>query len=337
MNSIVVAFGLGLGTLLLGSVCWTYMTKNLFGLGGAVLSTFGLILAGMSVWNTVDVSVTASGITAKLDSRLAKIEEGVAQTGQRTEAVSQQLGEINSKIETIDKKLRFSASEDVDSSKLNKLAQAASGFQEYLKRIGYKDAHPGLQIDVSITDSDSTESYYNPNTSRIFINKNLVNHPDALFKEYMHDVLYSGIDRDKSLKHWEDVITWVDIEFALVDYFPASFLNSSAVYMDVDSWDLTAALKFENCGSDHCGHKCRRITCERERPWAATFWDIRTKLGSNAFDPLLLSAWIQLRPEEVGTGDGAPLVERLMKADQGRNAEAIRESFTRHGLEVAKL
>jgi hypothetical protein len=346
MSNIVIAFGLGLGTLLLGSVCWAYVTKHFFGLGGAVLSTFGLILVGMSVWNTVDVSVTGSGITAKLDSRLEKIEAGVAQAGQRTEAVTKQVGELSSKIESIDNKIVFIAQAGVDPSKMKKLAQVLPGYREYLKRIGYKDLHPDEQVKVMIWQNETTASYYDPSKSLIFINRDLIDHPDVLLSTYMYSVLYSGTDAGKYLPHSDEVLTWIDIGRALTDYFPASYLDSSAVYMDVDSWDLTDPLRFEGtrqpsqAGSNE--YKCepkknRQGNCERNRPWTAAFWEIRAKLGRDVFDPLLFSGWFQLRPEEVDSGNGAPFVKKLMEADQGRHSEAIREIFARRGLEVAKL
>jgi hypothetical protein len=141
-------------------------------------------------------------------------------------------------------------------------------------------------------------------------------------------VLYYHIDENK-YKNWDDVSTWIVLEFSLQKYLPRSFMNSSAVYMgDKDSWDLQNTVKFGHTGP------CRNLACERDQPWAGAFWNLREKLGRETFDKILFASWEKLQPEQVDRGDGAPFVKELMQSDGGRHTAIIRNIFKERGLDM---
>jgi hypothetical protein len=87
--------GLGLGALMLLSVCWVYVRNQTVALGGLVLTVCGVILIGMSVWRSIDVSVDTKGIRA----RLAQVEAQVVQVSEKTTAVEQQTSDLEQRFE----------------------------------------------------------------------------------------------------------------------------------------------------------------------------------------------------------------------------------------------
>lgn len=74
---------LALGCLMLVAVCWVYVTKQTFALGGSVLTVCGVVLVGMSVWRTIEISVSAKNVSAKLE----QVATQVTQVQEQTNAV----------------------------------------------------------------------------------------------------------------------------------------------------------------------------------------------------------------------------------------------------------
>ncbi|MEW8627047.1 MAG: hypothetical protein AB2551_14940 [Candidatus Thiodiazotropha sp.] len=82
---VVIALWAGIifGSLLLGSVIFVYVRHREFGVGGSILTPFGVMLLGLSVWKTVDISVTADGgLEAKFRSIEAKAERAATDARQ---------------------------------------------------------------------------------------------------------------------------------------------------------------------------------------------------------------------------------------------------------------
>jgi hypothetical protein len=68
--------GLVFGSLMLCSSLFVYIKHKTFGLGGAVLTVFGVILLGLSIWKTVEVSVKLEGeIEAKFEALEKRVED----------------------------------------------------------------------------------------------------------------------------------------------------------------------------------------------------------------------------------------------------------------------
>lgn len=91
-----------LGALMLVSVCFVYVKHQTFGLGGTCLSGFGVILLGMSVWKTVDVSFDEKGVRAKLEQveSVAKRADTVAeQAHSEVRRTTQALNGLQSTVE----------------------------------------------------------------------------------------------------------------------------------------------------------------------------------------------------------------------------------------------
>lgn len=66
VTNVALWAGLVVGLLMLLGVCYVYVARSAFGLGGVVLSVFGVVLMGLSIWKTVEITISANGdITAK--------------------------------------------------------------------------------------------------------------------------------------------------------------------------------------------------------------------------------------------------------------------------------
>lgn len=78
-----VILGMVLGTLMIGAVMWTWLRTKAFGVGGAMLTIFGVLLIGLSLWTTVRIKVSADGLEATFDQRLARVESTVQHVDQR--------------------------------------------------------------------------------------------------------------------------------------------------------------------------------------------------------------------------------------------------------------
>lgn len=68
--------GIVFGSLMLGCVCFVYVKHHKFGLAGSVLTIFGVILIGLSIFKTVEVKVKATGeIEARFQAVLQQLEQ----------------------------------------------------------------------------------------------------------------------------------------------------------------------------------------------------------------------------------------------------------------------
>ncbi|MFJ4194388.1 peptidoglycan-binding domain-containing protein [Pseudomonas sp. NPDC089534] len=101
-NNPAFIIALALGALMLASVCYVYVSRQTFGLGGACLSGFGVVLVGMSVWTTIDVAFDAKGVRAKLEQveTVAKRAESTAsQAQEEARTTSQTVGQLGQTLE----------------------------------------------------------------------------------------------------------------------------------------------------------------------------------------------------------------------------------------------
>ena len=68
--------GLVFGSLMLCSLLFVYIKHKTFGLGGSVLTVFGVMLLGLSIWKTVEISITLEGeIEAKFEALEKRVED----------------------------------------------------------------------------------------------------------------------------------------------------------------------------------------------------------------------------------------------------------------------
>ena len=81
--------GLILGTIMLCVVLFVYVKKQTFGFGGSILTTFGVLLLGLSLWKSVEVSVTPDGgIQAKFQALEQRIKQDAKKTSERIDTLT---------------------------------------------------------------------------------------------------------------------------------------------------------------------------------------------------------------------------------------------------------
>lgn len=89
--------GIIVGAFMLVGVVAAYFQKQHFGLGGAMLTFFGVVLIGMSIWKTARLEVTPDGgfvavleqleeRVRELDAELDTVDAAVRDTRERTRA-----------------------------------------------------------------------------------------------------------------------------------------------------------------------------------------------------------------------------------------------------------
>ncbi|HED39988.1 MAG TPA: hypothetical protein ENJ13_06115 [Chromatiales bacterium] len=61
LNNIALLAGIIIGALMIMSVIYTFSRHRCFGIGGFVITAFGVTLIGLTVWSKVSVSVSSEG------------------------------------------------------------------------------------------------------------------------------------------------------------------------------------------------------------------------------------------------------------------------------------
>ncbi|MDD5365396.1 MAG: peptidoglycan-binding protein [Gallionellaceae bacterium] len=79
MQNPAYVVALALGGIMLLSVCYVYVRHQVLQVGGMAMSGFAVILVGMSVWKSIDISVSGAGISAKLDQAIKTADEAKVQ------------------------------------------------------------------------------------------------------------------------------------------------------------------------------------------------------------------------------------------------------------------
>src|SRR3989304_9691070 len=82
--------GMVFGAVAIAAVCWVWVRKQTFGTGGIALSIVGVILVGLSVWKSVEVSYTNGNLVV----RLQKLEQRLGQVAEASSAVTQEVQKL---------------------------------------------------------------------------------------------------------------------------------------------------------------------------------------------------------------------------------------------------
>ena len=84
LRDAAIILGLIFGSAMLAVACLKYYKHGLFALGGSVLTVFGVLLLGLSIWTTVDIKVSPQGqIEARFEKTVEMAVEKVEQTTQK--------------------------------------------------------------------------------------------------------------------------------------------------------------------------------------------------------------------------------------------------------------
>jgi tetratricopeptide (TPR) repeat protein len=103
LPTITFALGILFGSIMLSTVCWVYLTRQEFGIAGAFLTVFGVVLLGLSIWKTIHVSVDSQGkVSAKLEERVEQIQEDVRQVSQDAQDVKQDVQQVSQDVKELE-------------------------------------------------------------------------------------------------------------------------------------------------------------------------------------------------------------------------------------------
>jgi len=155
---------------------------------------------------------------------------------------------------------------------------------DYLKNIGF----PTDTVSIQIVDGKEMNAWYDGRA--MFIDPRLAGDVDAPRREYAHHVLY----KKNPLGVGNQNQPMQQIESALADYFPCSFADRSsfgeivASVMDLGRpyvRNLNNSRKFDET-SEFGG-----LVQDRGEIWGGAFWQLRSVLGRDLTDRLLVRAW----------------------------------------------
>lgn len=94
--TVTLILGLLLGSIMLCTVLYVYIKRQIFGMGGSVLTTFGVLLLGLSLWKSVEVSVTSDGgIQAKFEALEKVVKKENEQTSERLNTLTEKTSTIS--------------------------------------------------------------------------------------------------------------------------------------------------------------------------------------------------------------------------------------------------
>ncbi|ALP53287.1 hypothetical protein Tel_09025 [Candidatus Tenderia electrophaga] len=106
--------GLVLGSLAIVSVCWVWIQKQVLGAGGGVLSFFGVLLVGLSLWTSASVEVTPEGFRAefeRLEREVQQVAQKSQQIGQEVESVAQANNALSREVKVVAENLKVNKSQ----------------------------------------------------------------------------------------------------------------------------------------------------------------------------------------------------------------------------------
>jgi hypothetical protein len=93
LDSVVFIVGIVIGSILVLSVTFVYVTKNKFGTGGTVLALIGVVLIGLFVFTKI--KITIPGI-AELEADVRDTQKAIQAIQAQKDAVESDLNEITS-------------------------------------------------------------------------------------------------------------------------------------------------------------------------------------------------------------------------------------------------
>lgn len=105
ITTLALFMGLVFGSIMLSAVCWVYVKHQHFGTGGSVLTIFGVVLLGLSVWKTVELSISPEGIDArfsKIEEKIGAVERNVKQVESTNQEVRQKVNEVTQLVEHLE-------------------------------------------------------------------------------------------------------------------------------------------------------------------------------------------------------------------------------------------
>lgn len=214
-------------------------------------------------------------------------------------------------------RVSYARSELLSEPVQNSLSTTLSRYFQYLDRIGFPEQIS--KVTVAVEDMPTPNAYYSPLDRQIKIDRRLVDDPSVALREYAHHMLISSGHADfKGLR---------TIESGLADYFACSFLNNPRIGEKAAKVLISPSSAFIRNLDNHENYVQRseedEFTSGVGVVWGGFFWDLRSKLGAEAADRLLVSAWTSFRPAGPGTAIDRAFMATLLSAATKSNRETV--------------
>jgi hypothetical protein len=171
------------------------------------------------------------------------------------------------------------------------LEKSLNDFIIYLDRLGLK--RETEKVSIKIVKGETTGgAYYLPDKKEIVIDQLIAGDVDVPRREYSHHALMVGREKATGPNFYA-------LESGFAWYLPCSFAGrpivgeaaASAMKLDRPSiGDLSQALNFKPINPRDAGN----FSFEGGMIWASLFWEIRTRLGQQITDALVVQAWQKL-------------------------------------------
>jgi hypothetical protein len=211
-----------------------------------------------------------------------------------------------------------------------------TSFLQYLGSLGYQQRGEKFRVYVDPNLKDNV--YYSIESERVHVPPELAVDPDAVLQQLTAAILVevtgAWVVRGDDPKLYPLVM-------GLSDYFTCSHQDDptlgeifvAVVYKGQS--DKPYLRKLEN---DRRFTEAVREPNSRGEIWGGAFWELRTRLGKQAADKIIFSAWTLVREDDVRNDHERFFLSKLIEADQrlngGKNAARIRSVFYSRGFPV---
>jgi len=240
----------------------------------------------------------AGNLKFLIDTGLINNEERVAQIQRYLSTRQPGTGPF---LPAADGRYTFEQSEGLTKPLAETLEKSLNDFIAYLDRLGLKREAEKVSIKV-VTGDAALYPYYHPDEKVIMINQLIVGDVDVPRRAYSHHVLLAG--------HGKTIPPNLQaLEYGLAWYLPCSFADrpifgefmGRAMKLGRPIGDISQRFDFKPLTS---GNK-HRYDFEGGEAWASLFWEIRTRLGQQVADALVIQAWQKTSASSDNAADGS--------------------------------
>jgi hypothetical protein len=185
-----------------------------------------------------------------------------------------------------DARYTFEQSEGLTKPLAETLEKSLNDFIAYLDRLGLKREQEKISIDI-VKGDDALYPYYDPSKTALVINQLIVGDHDVPRRAYTHHVLKAGhgVTVGPNLNALVSGLAW---------YLPCSFADrpiygefmGRAMKLDRPIGDISQRFDYKPFKRDEA-----RYLYVGGEAWASLFWEIRTRLGQQVADALVIQAW----------------------------------------------
>jgi hypothetical protein len=272
-------------------------------------------------------------LVKELEGQLTALEKDVE--GKRTQlaklneldTIEQRLNSLSTRVASLES-VKFGGSANIGTDAQRRIEDTLTRYQAHFAALGVRfEANQVAHVQIEKSASMSREgmiAYYDPSKNAMVVDEKYTASDDVVLREYTHRILLRANPRAKTLSDYN----LMGLESGLADYFSRSFADSPE-YTSLPGRTLVNAMKVSPA-RDYADVQTIGLA------WGGLGWNLRTKLGRNAADKLLLAAWENTQlSAPTATRDFA---QALVNADQslngGANLALLRAELAKRGVSM---